>query len=490
MIGTKKETAPPIKAGTLGETVSQNKIYSKTTTEFIALPDYYQANRFLDILTGSKNEAVTFQFFHDRDKKSRSGASYRHMKRNSAYPFLHEKQKKGCGIFVMVNAGDGKGRSAKNVVKVRALFIDLDGSPWEPAAAALKPHIRVESSPGHWHLYWLVDHCPLEQFTPLQQAIAAKFNGDTACCDLSRVLRVPGSYHLKDQPVMTKLIEVSEHPRYTTQEIIDGLGLVLTASSKETRKPEADLPPAPSSAYVYTDPTTGEMIDLMEWATANPDFDIVGALINPEYVLGFPVLGKQHIVCPFAHEHTDTSPDSATFVANADKEHPSFVIHCLHQHCLDRDRLEFLKIMFEKGWLDTDTVKPTPLELRKPKWVNFPVKEILSSQEWSVLAPKERQIALDLQFLAWRGEDGMFDDNAWILARHLGISSKAWAKYRETLMMSGWLIEHNGRLTNSLTKKEFDKAQKAYSQICGRSKRGGLTTQKRLRDKKTSGQFN
>ena len=489
---TKRKVASLVKAATLSETTSQKQ--SNVTTQFVTLPDYNMANRFFDILTGGKDEAVTFQFFTDNKAVIPEGekdplASHPHKNRPFDFKFADKKQSNGAGVWAMINAGDGKGRSKKNVVGVRSLFIDLDGSPWEPAAKALKPHMRVESSPGRWHLYWLIDDCTLEQFQPLQRAIADKYSGDKSCCDLPRVLRVPGFFHVKKEPVMTKLVEVNNLPRYTTQQVIDGLGLEVTASSKVTRKQKADLSPSSSPAYVYVDQTTGEEIDLKMWAAQNPDFDIVGAL-NPEYDMGRASGGKQHIVCPFTHEHTDTSPDSATCIANADTEHPSFTIHCMHQHCVDRDRLEFLQIMLEKGWLQADTVRPTSLELKKPLWVNFPINDILSSHEWSTLKPREMQIALDLQRLAWMGNDGAFDDNDWIITRHLGITDDEWIKYREALEMSGWLIEYNGRLTNYLTKREFDKAQIAYSESCERRRNGGLARQKKLREKKAASQFN
>ena len=35
----------------------------------------------------------------------------------------------GAGIFMMVNAGDGRGRKAENVTRVRAVFADFDGTP-------------------------------------------------------------------------------------------------------------------------------------------------------------------------------------------------------------------------------------------------------------------------------------------------------------------------------------------------------------------------
>src|SRR3954471_10069536 len=62
---------------------------------------------------------------------------------------------RGAGVFVMVNAGNYKGRATKNVTSVRAVFVDLDGAPLEPVAASpLAPHCVVESSPGRWHAYW------------------------------------------------------------------------------------------------------------------------------------------------------------------------------------------------------------------------------------------------------------------------------------------------------------------------------------------------
>lgn len=453
------------------------------------LPDYDMANRFLDVLTGSADEAITFQFYTDNKaikaaipkggKDSRAG--HTHKQRPVNFAFADKKQAQGCGVWVMVNAADGKGRSTMNVVKVRALFIDLDGSPWEPAATALKPHMRVESSPERWHLYWLVEDCVLGHFKPLQQAIAKKFDGDKSCCDLPRVLRVPGFYHVKTEPVMTKLVEANNFPRYTTQQVIDGLGLEFEASGKvSTDKPKEQHtetpPPSPRPAHTYTDKATGEMVDLTAWAAQNPGFNIVKA-ISPQYALGSIVDGKQHIACPFAHEHTDTSPDLATFIVNADTDHTSFNIHCMHNHCADRDRLEFLQVMFEKGWLPERALIPTPLELKKPLWVTLQVKEISASTEWSLLSPDERRVAWDLQFYAWQTDDGTIEDNDWKITRFLGLSAEQWWEYRKTLTNAGWLIELNGRLTNSIVKREFDNAQIAYSRSCAGGRKGGLKTQ-------------
>jgi len=437
-------------------------------------PDYDMANQYLDAVSGSKKEQITFQFFNDKDKKTGT-PSFRHLKRNPDYAFLHNKQKAGYGIFAMVNAGNGKGRSAKNVVKVRAIFIDLDGSPWEPAADLLRPHLRVESSPGRWHLCWLVEDCSLGQFKGIQQALARKFDGDKSCCDLPRVLRVPGFWHLKKNPVMTVLVEDNKFPRYTAQQVIDGLGLELEQVT--TGKPKREIKTGPAIAasslpYAYISPTTGEMIDLAKWAAQNPGFDIVKNL-NAKYALGQVVDGKQHIICPFAHEHTDTSLDYATFIVNATPPgHTSFNIHCMHSHCADRDRLEFLQIMFQDGWLST-VLTPAPLPPKRVQKIYYPAVEIASSLQLRVLNPDEFRILLHLMHLAWSAEDGTLPDDNWMIARSLGLEESDWKKYRTTLNRAGWLDEIEGRLTNDILKREFANAQNALDSFRVRGQKGG-----------------
>jgi DNA primase RepB-like protein len=122
----------------------------------------------------------------------------------------------GAGIFVMVNAGDGEirpgaktCRTQDNVVRVRALFVDLDGAPLAPVMAfEPQPDTIVETSPMRWHAYWFVDDCELHEFGDLQESLADHFGGDRAVCDLPRVMRLPGFWHLKsDAPFLSRVVE-------------------------------------------------------------------------------------------------------------------------------------------------------------------------------------------------------------------------------------------------------------------------------------------
>jgi len=140
-------------------------------------------------------------------------------------------------VYVTVNETNLEGRKEENIVKVRALFVDLDGSPIQPILDLpedLQPHIIIESSTNRWHAYWLVNNCELTQFTPLQQALAAKFNGDKSVCDLPRVMRLAGFSHNKSKPFITRIHTLQDnlYP-YSVNKLIVGLGLELDAQKKQ-----------------------------------------------------------------------------------------------------------------------------------------------------------------------------------------------------------------------------------------------------------------
>jgi hypothetical protein len=183
-------------------------------------PDLVEAQRFLDLLEAEG--VFTFQTFSDSDK-ARGGACFPrvfHGRLSEHGDNLASLNEAGAGIFVMVNAGDGVThpgektcRAGVNVVRVRALFLDLDGSPIAPPlSSALPPDWVVQSSPGRWHTYWLVDECPLDDFTPTQTALARRFRGDPNVKDLPRVMRIPGFVHRKETPFLSELYLPTDYP--------------------------------------------------------------------------------------------------------------------------------------------------------------------------------------------------------------------------------------------------------------------------------------
>lgn len=189
--------------------------------------DLEQTRRFLAVL--ACNTRVTFQTFSDRDelKVKRPGkkdydpnAKIMHgtLETPEDAALLTRLNAKGAGVYAMINAGDGEGRTAKNVVKARALFIDTDGAPY-PADLPLKTHLVVQSSPGRYHLYWLVDGVTLDSFSALQEALAEHYGTDQGVKDLPRVMRLPGFYHRKAEPVRVELLQVNDHTPYSPGDI-------------------------------------------------------------------------------------------------------------------------------------------------------------------------------------------------------------------------------------------------------------------------------
>lgn len=178
--------------------------------------DLNEAARFLDMLAQSETQ-FSFQLFDDdkvRAKANKKALGYDphakilHGSLEKHVDELTQRNGDGAGVFVTINRTDLKGRCEENIISVRALFVDLDGSPLEPVLQAdVPPDIIVESSPERWHCYWRVSDCPLGEFSRVQQALIARFNSDKSVNDLPRVLRLPGFWHQKSTPFLVRIRE-------------------------------------------------------------------------------------------------------------------------------------------------------------------------------------------------------------------------------------------------------------------------------------------
>jgi hypothetical protein len=178
-------------------------------------PDRDTVEAFLSALDPSAVQ-WTFQTFDDnklRDqayKKKHGHADPRFVKiihgsLDRCWDELVKRNRRGAGIYITVNETNFKGRETKNIVRVRAVFIDLDGAPF-PESLHLPPTIIVESSPGRWHVYWLVKDCPLDQFESIQKRLIKHYGSDPKVCDLPRVMRIPGFFNHKADPVYSQLL--------------------------------------------------------------------------------------------------------------------------------------------------------------------------------------------------------------------------------------------------------------------------------------------
>ncbi len=193
--------------------------------------DKEMARRFLTGLDPNATK-FTFQFFAD------SGDSHGkifHGTLDEVWPNVLRRNtpQYGAGAFVVINETDLKGRTAENIVRVRSLFSDADDADDKKQSdhcvsqlnvCGVYPSMMVKSGRG-FHFYFLTD-VPLDQFSKLQKQLIAKLGTDPAVHDLPRVMRLPGTLHLKDP---TKPLPVYLHNsqvrRWQLPDLVLKLGL-------------------------------------------------------------------------------------------------------------------------------------------------------------------------------------------------------------------------------------------------------------------------
>lgn len=191
--------------------------------------DIDEAKRFLKALDPT-TEKFTFQTFDDKGKNN-AFAKILHGTLDEHAGELRRLNEMGAGVFVTVNETDFKGRAAKNITRVRAVYVDLDGAPLEPVTAhKFPPHIVVDSSPERWHAYWLVEGMELSDFSTVQEALVQAFDGDPSVTDLPRVMRLPGFFHQKSkEPFQTRVIRSEEQPPYPASHFGGASSIVVDA---------------------------------------------------------------------------------------------------------------------------------------------------------------------------------------------------------------------------------------------------------------------
>lgn len=223
--------------------------------------DMHEAQRFLDLVDES-GEAWHFRTFDDHGRGS--GKNYAGTLADHATA-LQIDNGNGRGVFVVVN--DGGGKDAE-VHRVRAIFADFDGTAL-PDAFPIEPHVIVESSPGKWHVYWLVDGLAVAQFKPLQQAIAARFNSDPSVCNPSRVMRLPGFVHHKGEPFRTRIVHESGGVPYAPERAIAAFPAPAAA-------PPRQAPTSPAGDRVVHEERHGDLLKLAARFARHVHFDGLG----------------------------------------------------------------------------------------------------------------------------------------------------------------------------------------------------------------------
>jgi hypothetical protein len=131
-------------------------------------------------------------------------------------------QAAGYGVYIAVNETSGKARTKNDIKRMRAVILDDDTRRDVPRDGwPVPPHLVIESSPGKFHYYWLVDEAADLAFEDLMRGMAAMYGTDSSTVDISRVLRLPGTMNQKAEACghVARVVRRMERQRYTKADL-------------------------------------------------------------------------------------------------------------------------------------------------------------------------------------------------------------------------------------------------------------------------------
>ena len=172
-------------------------------------------------------DIVNLRVFADRKPSAFTGEklSVEAGKFSGIMDTLKKHNAAGRGIFFVVNSG---GQDDASIRRINAQFVECDDLPFEEQQKMtdefpLPPSMIVKTRRS-LHTYWFIKDGDVKRFRPLQKALVSHFRGDPMCVNESRVMRLPGFDHCKEEPVRVVCTLFHPERRYTQDELAKCLG--------------------------------------------------------------------------------------------------------------------------------------------------------------------------------------------------------------------------------------------------------------------------
>ena len=150
----------------------------------------------------------------------------------------------GYGVYMTPQETDGRGVKNENVVRILSIVADLDlkKTRAKKPTFPLAPSFEVESSPGNFNVYWLVDPndtVSVEQHADIMTRLVHSYGSDPMTRDRSHVFRVAGFLHTKREPVLSRLHLPKTVMQYTAGELLDAFPRLKTSEKavRQARSP-------------------------------------------------------------------------------------------------------------------------------------------------------------------------------------------------------------------------------------------------------------
>ena len=202
--------------------------------------DKSQWRTFLEILGKDKN-TVRLRSFYPKGHPLKN--SDRGKKSNANIPWITQCQTEGRGIYVVVNDGEDTDSS---ITGCRAFFVEWDDRSKDEQINLWKtlglpePTLQIDTGGKSIHNYWVLKKSiDPKTWKPIQERLLDYADADRALKNPSRVMRLPGTYHMGDDGTkreMTRIISSCEK-KYTVKDIEDCLpNKVQTQKIKKSKQ--------------------------------------------------------------------------------------------------------------------------------------------------------------------------------------------------------------------------------------------------------------
>ena len=143
--------------------------------------------------------------------------------------WIQKCQNEGRGVYIVINDG---GDTDKEITNCRAVFVEWDDrdkfeqiNAWKDLGLK-EPSLQVDTGGKSIHNYWILKKgIDAKTWRVLQERLLDHADADRALKNPSRVMRLPGTYHMNDDGTpnaMTRIIHSSDK-KYTVKEIEDCL---------------------------------------------------------------------------------------------------------------------------------------------------------------------------------------------------------------------------------------------------------------------------
>ena len=154
---------------------------------------------FLDIL-GKDIKTVRLRSFFPKGHPLK--ASDHGKKSHANGDWIYRMQSEGRGVYIVVNDG---GDTDSEITSCRAFFCEWDDRPKEEQINAWKelglpePSLQIDTGNKSIHNYWVLKKViDPKTWKPIQERLLDHADADRALKNPSRVMRLAGTYHMKD----------------------------------------------------------------------------------------------------------------------------------------------------------------------------------------------------------------------------------------------------------------------------------------------------